>query len=44
MLKDFINPVINNYRLMFSVGIEDSAELIDAIIGYFKAWEYFLIR
>merc|ERR1719188_1086942 len=31
-------------RLMFSVDIVDSADLIDAIIGYFKAWEYFLIR
>ena len=31
-------------RLMFAVTLEDRADLISAIVGYFQAWEYFLIR
>ena len=31
-------------RLMFNVDMKNHAELIEAIVAYFKAWEFFLIR
>ena len=31
-------------RLMFSIDMRNHAELIEAIVAYFKSWEFFLIR
>ena len=31
-------------RLMFAVNVQNHAGLIEAIVEYFQAWEYFLIR
>ena len=31
-------------RLMFDVNMQNHAELVEAIVAYFQAWEYFLIR
>ena len=45
-LLDFLRTVtldVTN-RLMFNVDMKNHAELIEAIVAYFKAWEFFLIR
>ena len=45
-LLDFLRTVtleVTN-KLMFGVDMNNHAELIEAIVAYFKAWEFFLIR